>query len=327
VAASAALLALLVGLFPGVVLRGEVPCERDLTTLHWPLRTVYLRLVDSGGWPPAWNPLEDNGQPFAANPQHAALHPLTWLFHLLPFAAAFSLQLLLPLLGTAAAMLLLLRTLGLGRIAALYGAVVWGLGGWVLSLSNLPPLLLTATPLPAILAFALRIRRGGRPADAVGLAVSLALACAGGEPLSLAAAAIALAVVAFAPRSLVMRGGEPAAPRPGSRARSRGRARTPDGRRGAAARGATRRPQRARRPAARRRGDGVVAAAGAPGRAVRAARRRGVGNRRPEPVLDAGAVPRADGAARSTSACCCRRSPSRGSGARPWPGSRSPAAG
>ena len=213
-AASAVLLALLVGLFPGVVLRGEVPCERDLTTLHWPLRAVYQRLVEAGGWPPAWNPLEDNGQPFAANPQHAALHPLTWLFHLLPFAAAFSLQLLLPLLGTAAAMLLLLRTLGLGRIAALYGAVVWGLGGWALSLSNLPPLLLTAAPLPAILAFALRIRRGGGTVDAVGLAASLALACAGGEPLSLAAAAIALAVVAFAPRTAVVRGdGEPTVPR------------------------------------------------------------------------------------------------------------------
>jgi hypothetical protein len=203
-----------VGLFPGVVLRGEALCERDLTTLHWPLRTVYLRLVGDGGWPPAWNPLEDNGQPFAANPQHAALHLLTWLFHLLPFAAAFNLQLLLPLIGTAAAMLLLLRTLGLGRAASLYGATTWGFGGWALSLANLPPLLLTAAPLPAVLAFALRTRRGGRTPDAVGLAACLALACAGGEPLSLAGVAIALAVAACAPRALLMSGaGDQAPPR------------------------------------------------------------------------------------------------------------------
>jgi hypothetical protein len=183
-----------------------VPCERDLTTLHWPLRAVYLRLVGDGGWPPAWNPLEDNGQPFAANPQHAALHPLTWLFHALPFALAFNLQLLLPLLGTAAAMRWLLRTLGLGRPAALYGALTWGFGGWALSLVNLPPLLLTVAPLPAALALGVRIRRGGRTADAVGLAVGLALCCAGGEPLSLAAATIALAVAALAPHAWLAAG-------------------------------------------------------------------------------------------------------------------------
>ena len=204
-------LALLLALFPGVFLRGEVPYERDLTTLHWPLRAVYLRLVADGGWPPTWNPLEDNGQPFAANPQHAALHPLTWLFHLLPFALAFDLQLLLPLLGTAAAMLLLLRTLGLGRAASLYGALAWGFGGWALSLSNLPPLLLTVAPLPAALAFALRVRRDGRASDAVGLAATLALCCAGGEPLTLAAVTIALAVTTFGPWQALRAAGGPSA--------------------------------------------------------------------------------------------------------------------
>lgn len=131
---------------------------------------------------PLWNPFVASGQPFAANPQYELFHPLTWLLFVLPFELAFRLQTLLPPLVAVVAMRFLLRTLGTGRAAALFGALSFGFGGLLLSSANLLPILFAAAPLPATLAFVVRFARRGRGGDAAGAALSLGAQVLAGEP-------------------------------------------------------------------------------------------------------------------------------------------------
>jgi hypothetical protein len=184
------MLLLFLALFDGVVLRGHTLYERDLDMLHRPLRALLVRLWHATGGPPPWNPLFDMGQPFAANPQAAVFHPLSWLFLILPWEAAFRAQVLLPLLASFAGMFTLVRMMRGSRTAAVLAAGSWAFGGLLLSLTNLLPMLLTVAPVPAMLAFALRIVRGAGRWDALGFAACVALACAGGEPVTLLAAAL-----------------------------------------------------------------------------------------------------------------------------------------
>ena len=191
-------LALFLALFDGVFLRAETFCERDLAALERPLRSLLVRLWSEAGGVPLWNPMVNTGQPFAANPHAAVFHPLSWLFLILPWELAFKLQVLLPLLASLAGMVFLLRTLRRSWPATLLAAGSWGFGGLMLSLTNLLPMLLTLAPVPALLAFTVRLlRRGGRW-DALGLAACFALTCAGGEPVTLLTALLLLAAAAGA---------------------------------------------------------------------------------------------------------------------------------
>jgi len=191
-------IALFIALFDGIFLRAETFCERDLAALERPLRSLLVRLWHETGGLPLWNPLVNMGQPFAANPHSAVFHPLSWLFLILPWELAFKLQVLLPLLASLAGMVFLLRTLGRSWPATLLAACSWAFGGLMLSLTNLLPMLLTLAPVPAMLAFAVRLLRRADRRDALGLAACLALACAGGEPVTLLSAFLLLAAAAGA---------------------------------------------------------------------------------------------------------------------------------
>ena len=114
----AAVAALYLALFPGVLLRGEVLTGRDLSLLHRPLLSRLVPLAEASGGLPLWNPLSSFGQPYAANPGIHLFHPFTALYFLLPFEIAFGLPLLLAPLLAAAGMWFLLRELGRSRPAA-----------------------------------------------------------------------------------------------------------------------------------------------------------------------------------------------------------------
>jgi hypothetical protein len=181
-----------VGLFEGPLLRGEVLAHRDLP-YHWANRQLLLRLAAAGPWPPAWNPLVAEGQPFVANPHLAALHPLAQLHHVLPFSAAANLQVWIPLAVLASGTAWLLAGLGCGRFPRAWGALVAAAGGVSLSAAGLLPVLWTFMTAPLALSFLLRFRERRRTADALGLAAAVALACAGGEPVTLASVLLLLA--------------------------------------------------------------------------------------------------------------------------------------
>jgi hypothetical protein len=169
-------------LFRGALFKDETFVERDLATFHRAAKSLVPRLVHEAHGLPQWNPYYASGQPFAANPQHALFHPATALFLVLPFEWAFRLQVMLPPVVAAAAMFFLLRSLGRRRGGAAFGALVWGLGGDTLSVTNLLPTLLATSVLPAVLSFAHRIARGGGRKNVAGLALASGLEALAGEP-------------------------------------------------------------------------------------------------------------------------------------------------
>lgn len=168
-----------------VFARGEVFGSGDHSSFYWPVKSVYAALARSAGGVPLWNPFVASGQPFAANPEHAVFHPLTTLFLVLPFEWAFRLQVLVPVLLLALSGYFLGRTLQLPRSASAASAVVWGAGGATASLVQLLPTLFTFAPLPAALAFAVRIGRRRVASDVLAFGLLYGLMVLGGEPPTL----------------------------------------------------------------------------------------------------------------------------------------------
>ena len=183
-------------LFWRVLVAGETFVERDLLAFHRASRMTLVRLWAETSGLPMWNPYFASGQPFAANPHYELFHPLTWLFAVLPFEWAFRFQVIVPVLLSALAMAFLLLTLGRSRAAALFGAVSWAYGGYLLSTTNLLPILLGASVAPALLAFVCRMARDPSPGDAAGLAASFAWMVLAGEPVLVLSVGLA-APVAF----------------------------------------------------------------------------------------------------------------------------------
>jgi len=168
--------------FFDVVARGRTFVGGDPQIHHFPLLALVRPLWSMQGGLPLWNPLLATGQPWAANPEQAAFHPLTALFLLLPAGIAFRLQVLLPVLAAAAGGLFLGRALGRSRAASLLLATTWGFGGALLSATQYFPNLFAAAALPWVLGFAARIGAGGSRRDLAGLALAEGLLCAAGEP-------------------------------------------------------------------------------------------------------------------------------------------------
>lgn len=169
-------------LFRGALFLGEQFVERDLVGYYVPAKSLVRRLALESGGVPLWNPYFASGQPFAANPEHAIFHPMTWLFLVLPFEWALRLQVLVPVLAAFFTMRLFLRTVPVSERAALLGSLSFAFGGYLLSMTNLLPILLAVPALPAALAFGVRGCRNGRPRDAAWLALSFGLLCLAGEP-------------------------------------------------------------------------------------------------------------------------------------------------
>ena len=184
-------------LFPGALFRGETFYLGDLELYYRPAKSLVTRLSRESGGLPLWNPYWGSGQPFAASPQHAIFHPLTAAFFLLPFETAFRLQVIAPPFLSIAAMAFFLRTMGRSRGASMFGGIAWGLGGYILSTTSLLPILYTITPLPAVLAFAVRLHRSGRVRDGIALAATFGLECLGGEPSTLIATGFATCALFF----------------------------------------------------------------------------------------------------------------------------------
>jgi hypothetical protein len=184
-AAAGLLLVLLLGLFWRVLFCGDTFGDRDLALYYHAAKSLVAPLARASQGIPLWNPFFASGQPFAANPEHEFFHPLTSLFLLLPFELVFRLQIILPLLAGAGSMYFLLRTLRRSRLAAIFGGLGWGFGGYLLSATNLLPILFAASILPLSLAFVVRLVRRARGLDAAALALCIGGQCLAGEPSTL----------------------------------------------------------------------------------------------------------------------------------------------
>ncbi|HJT17126.1 MAG TPA: hypothetical protein VJ853_07055 [Thermoanaerobaculia bacterium] len=146
---------------------------RDLFTYHYPMKRVLHDTILRGEFP-WWNPYFASGQPMAANPAYELWYPPQWLMFVGPFDFGFALHIIfhvdLALLGMYA----FLRSIPLRVEAALFGAISFGLGGFLIgTITNLPTFFVWSWA--GVIGWAvLRMVRGGSMAPAA-LAMAMPL--------------------------------------------------------------------------------------------------------------------------------------------------------
>jgi len=97
---------------------------RDTLWQFHPWRVFAKNQVLSGHMP-LWNPYSFCGKPFMANIQSAVFYPLTLIFYIFSFAAAYKLHLVIHLMLLSVSMFLLLKEMGITDKAAFAGSVVF----------------------------------------------------------------------------------------------------------------------------------------------------------------------------------------------------------
>ena len=177
--------ALSVAFFAPAFYAGKVPVFRDLLILVIPLRG-YARESLHGGRLPLWTSELFFGAPFLANYQSAVLYPPSLIIYLLPFPLGLSVFLAFHLFVAGMGMFRFLRDrLRLAPGACFFGGVVFGFGGFLLSLVPLTNQLEVAAWIPWVLHAGRGIgtKRDGAPL--IRLALLLFLQMLGGAPEAL----------------------------------------------------------------------------------------------------------------------------------------------
>lgn len=176
------LLAVLAGLFGDPLVRGDFYFSRDLTSYHYPMKSMIRQVVEAGGFP-YWNPAQGGGEPMAANPAYEMFYPLQWLIFVGSFNFGYRLHIVVHVFLAATGMFLLLRAWGLRSWSCLAGALGFALSGPYLSLVRLLPFLFSMTWIPWIFYFFDQHLRDRRSRWFAGAAIALALQALVGEPI------------------------------------------------------------------------------------------------------------------------------------------------
>jgi membrane protein YfhO len=188
------------------VFSGRLFYLRDVSQNHYPVRALVTERLRSGSLP-LWDPFHGGGTPLLANPNALVLHPITLLFFVLPFDAAFVASIVLQFALLAAGGYLLGRVLGLGRPAALLVAAVLSLSGPAASLASLQNVLSAAAWVPIALWALLKGVAPGRRCFLALAALCTAVVLIAAEPASLLALVlVGLALAATEPGSTAGRG-------------------------------------------------------------------------------------------------------------------------
>lgn len=145
-----ALFLITLAFFSDVLLGGGLFVERDLGPFFIPPRYFWVESLKAGEFP-LWNPLSFGGYPLFATLQPGVLYPFNILFFILPFHHAFNWIIIGHFFLAGAFTYVLLRFFQAGRGASFLAAVVFLLGGYLLSLHSLLSALLSVVWLPLIL--------------------------------------------------------------------------------------------------------------------------------------------------------------------------------
>ncbi len=144
--AAVLLAALLIAAFHGA-LAGRLFYLRDVSQNHYPIRRLVTERLASPALP-LWDPYHGGGTPLLANPNNLVLHPITLLFAVLPFDAAFTASILLQYALLAWGGYLLARALGVGREGATLLGAILSLAGPAASLASLQNVLSASAWVP-----------------------------------------------------------------------------------------------------------------------------------------------------------------------------------
>jgi len=128
---------------------GQVFFLRDLSEEIAPKRAFW---VQSGGFV-LWSPHFFLGMPYAANPQSEAFYPLNFIFTLAGAERGLVYYIVFHHLFFMLTLYLALRRMGFGPEAGLLGAIGFGFGGYVISLTLLPVVFSTVTWFPLLMIF------------------------------------------------------------------------------------------------------------------------------------------------------------------------------
>jgi O-antigen/teichoic acid export membrane protein len=139
----------------------------------------FIRESIANGEAPLWNPYLFTGVPFLAAGQHSALYPFSLLYYVLPLADAYGWFTVSQFFFAGLFMYVYLRVLGLRRLGATFGAVLYQLCGFMVVSVVFQMIIAAAAWLPLILtALELMARQqpalGGRPATVPWLALGAA---------------------------------------------------------------------------------------------------------------------------------------------------------
>ena len=132
------------------LLLGETFFFRDLYLYCIPIRQILLDSLRAGE-PPFWNAFLHGGQPLLGDVTTTALYPSVLLYLVLPVTRALTLDIVVHVLASAAALYLLGRRLGFGQPAATVAGAVYGYCGYTLSQANFYLRLLATPYLPLML--------------------------------------------------------------------------------------------------------------------------------------------------------------------------------
>ncbi|MGE3180477.1 MAG: hypothetical protein AB7N71_02525 [Phycisphaerae bacterium] len=118
-------------LFP-VWLNFGLGASEDDILYYLPSRAYLQACFNAGEWPlfNHWNGL---GRPFLADPQNATFYPFTWLFYVLPLKFAYPAHLWAHFAIAAIGTYRLARSMHLHRVAAIFAAITFAFGGFMIS--------------------------------------------------------------------------------------------------------------------------------------------------------------------------------------------------
>jgi O-antigen/teichoic acid export membrane protein len=140
----------------------------DLVLENYPWRKFLLESLHARQLP-LWNPYQFAGLPFLAAGQSSALYPFTAIFYIVPLARAYGLYIVSQFFMAGLLAYIFLRVLGLRRLSAVFGAIVYELNLFMVVSVVFPMIVAGAAWLPLVLtAIELAVRQqpalGGRPA-------------------------------------------------------------------------------------------------------------------------------------------------------------------
>jgi hypothetical protein len=168
-----------------VLLAGANFFDRDLLVYHLPMKQVIRQLLLSGEFP-FWNPYYSAGQPLAANPVYELFYPPQLLILAGSYLFGFALHIVFHIYAALIGMFVLLRQARLERPAAVFGALSFGFGGFLLGAVPVLPTFFIWSVAPWVAWGAIRFlqqptaRRFGLAALLAGMQALI------GEPMALA---------------------------------------------------------------------------------------------------------------------------------------------
>lgn len=157
---------------------------RDLTRYYYPTKRI-IREVIRGGEFPFWNRYYSAGQPMASNPEYEVFYPPQWLVLLPNYNLGYRLHILVHIWIAVIGMYAFLRSLQLRQMASAFGAIMFALGGLVVSMINLLPILFCMVWMPLIFLYTRRFLLQHQLRDFVVAVLFLGIQMLTAEPTTL----------------------------------------------------------------------------------------------------------------------------------------------